>query len=242
MWFFVFPESISSSQVLLCGPEAHHMASVLRKKKGESVELFDGKGRRISGRISEVGKDLVRIEIEKDKVEPLLGPRVVLGQSLAKGEKIDWVIQKGTEIGVSEIYLIEGERAIVHPKEGSKGRKEERWQRIAIEACKQSQQPHVPVVHGIVSLQGFLEKASNVAERIFFWERSRRQSKAYFRSLSKTPSEIWIAIGPEGGWSDIEVEMAHRNRFVDLSLGRSILRTETAAIVALSLVRYEFSE
>ncbi|MBI4208189.1 MAG: 16S rRNA (uracil(1498)-N(3))-methyltransferase [Deltaproteobacteria bacterium] len=241
MWFFISPESVSDSQVLLRGPEAHHMASVLRKKEGESVELFDGKGRCLSGRILEAGGDFVRIKIDKDKVEPFVGPKVVLGQSLAKGEKIDWVIQKGTEIGVSEIYLIEGERAVVHPKESSKGRKEERWQRIAVEACKQSQQPYVPVVHGIVSLQGFLEKASNVAERIFFWERSEQQPKAYFRSLSKIPSEIWIAIGPEGGWSDAEVEMAHRNRFMDLSLGRSILRTETAAIAALSMIRYEFS-
>ncbi len=241
MWFLVSPESISDSQIFLRGSEAHHMVSVLRKRRGDRVECFCGDGRRISGEIVESGKDFAQVKIEKDWIEPILSPRIVLGQSLAKGEKIDWVIQKGTEVGVSEIFLIEGERAVVHPKEHSKDRKAERWQRIALEASKQSQQPYVPILYGVVSLQEFFKRSSTTAEKVFFWERSKRQPKAYFRSLTKIPSEVWMAIGPEGGWSESEAELAQHYGFVDLSLGRSILRTETAAIVALSLIRYEFN-
>lgn len=216
------------------------MVAVARHRVGEIVPLFCGGGRRIDGRILKTGRDFVEIEIVHDWIESRRSPKIVLAQALSKGRKLDEVARKATEIGVDELFFVASERSVVRPTGRSKERKEGRWQRIVVEASKQSEQPYIPIVHGIVPLCDFLAKAPPSAQRLFFWERSERSPRTYLRSLLERPTEVWMAIGPEGGWTDSEVRRVREHRFIDLSLGRSILRTETAAIVALSLIRYEW--
>lgn len=224
--------------ITISGDDARHIA-VLRMKVGDELLLGDGSGNDYIVRIDSVGKTETGTNIiSRLKREPR-SPRITLGQGIAKSDKMDWIVQKATELGVASIVPLVTERTIVkiHDEEKKTGR----WQKIAREAAMQSNRPDIPKVGAVVTLKDFLRTlAPGPGTLLLFpWEESSEPLKNFLKQNSAT--NIVILIGPEGGFSQSEADLARSKGFHPASLGQSILRTETAALAVLSMIAYEYS-
>jgi len=251
--FFVSPKDIKGNEVLIRGGEAKHIVTVLRKRKGDEIDIFDGCGNEFRVRILEIDKSegftkiKANIITQKGKeTEPKL--KITLFQSIPKGNRIDFIIQKSTEIGVSEIVPITTERTIV--KLDCKRMKERalRWQKIAQEAAKQSRRNFIPQVGPVLDFPQALKEfsAGKPQMGIIAWE---TEEKNHLREVLRSSVgcgnshfRLAIFIGPEGGFTPEEVEKARRVGVVPVSLGPRILRTETAGLVVAIAALYESSD
>jgi 16S rRNA (uracil1498-N3)-methyltransferase len=251
--FFVSPKDIKGNEVFIRGDEAKHIVTVLRKRKGDEIDIFDGCGNEFRTRILEIDKSegftRIKANIITQKgreTEPKL--KITLFQSIPKGNKIDFIIQKSTEIGVSRIVPIVTERTIV--KLDCKSRKERtlRWQRIVQEAAKQSRRNFIPQVGPALdfplALKEFSEEKLQLG--IIAWE---MEEKNHLREVLRSSVgcgishfHLAIFIGPEGGFTPEEVEKARRVGVVPVSLGPRILRSETAGLVVAMAALYESSD
>lgn len=240
--FFVPPADLPTSPgetAELSGPEHHHLSRVLRLKEGAAVSLFDGSGRGFSGVIESVGRDSTRIRLhEEDRrdIEPAL--RLILAQGIPHHDKMDLVIQKTTEIGVAVIVPILSERSVMKPGPASGRRRLERWRRIATEAARQSGRLSIPVVAPPTPWPRFLEGLDDDgAVRLILTPSGL--DPAGFTPAGRANRGVIVAVGPEGGWSPGEEEAASEKGFRAISLGRRVLRAETAAITAAVLALHE---
>ena len=245
--FFISPEQASGPRITVSGEDVRHIAAVLRMKTGDSLLLCDGEGAEYTVRITQVGKTEIRTEIVSRVTQEITSPRVTLGQGLPKSDKMDWIVQKATELGASSIVPLITERTIVKIRDEEK--RVSRWQKIAREAAMQSNRSDIPAIGHIVSFKDFLrtEPALECPHRgnselgtllLLPWEEATIPIKNVLREKSGVKSII-ILIGPEGGFSKDEADMAMDRGFHLVSLGRNILRTETAAVAALSMIGYE---
>jgi len=244
--FFVAPEVLATDDVLLANAQARRIGRVLRLKAGDSVLLFDGSGLEYEVSLESVGDREVRGRIvgkRPGRPEPRL--LLVLYQSLIKGERFDWVLEKGTELGVSAFVPLLCERNVVRPA-GARAGRVERWRRVVVEAAEQCGRSVVPQVAPAAALEEALRSATGL--RLLPWEGERSQGlRALLRQESaalgkaRQPS-LSIFIGPEGGFTEEEVSTAQRAGVRTVSLGPRILRSETAGIAAAAAVVYEFGE
>ncbi len=232
MTIFIPPEIIAKRQHIKVPLEkSHYLLSVLRCKKGDAVTVIDGRGRAYAAEIVLIVRKDVLIEITRElQLNAELPVSLILCQGLLKGEKMDLVIQKATELGVAEIVPLVTERGIV-----KETRKVKRWHTIAEEAAEQCGRAVVPLVRDPEKLNHMLD-----GERInglFFWEGG---GKGLSDALEVVDSSrpVHIFIGPEGGFSAAEVSKAEGQGIVTTTLGKRILRAETAAIAATALVQY----
>lgn len=204
-------------------------ARVLRLGVGDEVELFDGRGRRLAARIDKISK----ASLACSALGPLLftpeGPSVVLVQCLPKGKKLDDIVRMTTELGVSAIHLAVSERCVVQ-KSTRDDHKLERLLRIASEAARQSEQAYVPEITEPCGLAEVLAKTPAEAQRLALTERSDEPTL-----IAPEQAPLWLVVGPEGGLSPRDREILTNARYSSLSLGRAILRTETAAVVGVGL-------
>jgi 16S rRNA (uracil1498-N3)-methyltransferase len=236
--FFISSEQVSGPQITLSGEDVRHIATVLRMKPGDELLLCDGQGTEYFARITQVNKSEIGAEITgQSKREPRF-PRIVLGQGLPKFDKMDWIAQKATELGVASIVPIVTERTIVKVRDEEK--RVSRWQKIAREAAMQSNRPDIPVVEKIQTYGRYLDTLTTDSETLllFPWEEGTQPIKDVLRRR-RDIKKIVVLIGPEGGFSSKEAELAKGKGFHLVSLGQNILRTETAAIAALSMIGYE---
>lgn len=234
--FFVSPACVSEGQVVFTEDQRKQIKNVLRLHPGEIVYTLDNSGReyvteiqaldesRALGRIMEV-----RLPATESKM------RMTLIQAMPKGEKLDFILQKCTEIGVSKFVLTETERSVARiPTEKVQARLD-RWRAIVREAAEQSGRACLPVVEGILPFRRALEEAAG-CPAMMAWEGERTANLiAVLRQLGR-PDEVAVLIGPEGGFTAGEVDQARAAGIVPVSLGPRTLRTETAAIVASALV------
>ncbi len=244
--FYVSPKSISSTEIIITGQEAVHVGRVLRKKAGHRIEVFDGRGRKYKAIIKEATRKRIIAEIiDSPRVEPEPGVRVHLFQGMTKGFKFEFVLQKGTEIGVSRFTPILTERTVIKPPSGMEKRLS-RWQRIVREACKQSGRGKIPRVDGFLLFKQALSGLRPGGINIILWEKERATT---LKSLLKEHKEeilgvkdkrVGIFIGPEGGFTQKEVSLAREKGVIPATLGHRILRAETAALVVVSLILYEW--
>jgi len=214
--------------------DLRYLIRVLRLGEGDELEVFDGEGGRYRARILQEDRGWFLQVLEELEPEPLPKLRIVLGQGILKGEKMKWVIQKATELGVSEIVPLETSRSIPVYEEEELGLKLRRWQRIAEEAARQSNRSTVPLVQRPMSLQRFSDRCEGF--RVAFWEGATIPLREV-----RTPGdvqEVDVVIGPEGGFSEGEAAYLEGEGFVLLSLGPRILRAETAAIAVLALLQH----
>jgi 16S rRNA (uracil1498-N3)-methyltransferase len=222
------------------GSEHHHLSRVLRAGPGKRVWLVDEKGGRFLAEVRELERErtklliLERKEIEGTKI------RLSLAQAVVKSKKMDLIIQKATELGIASFIPILASRSIVKVKEEKK--KVDRWQRVASEAAKQAHRTSVP---SILPLQPFLSflQALQAERKLFFVEgRGRLLREIVVEQLpsreQSDPSAVIVLVGPEGGWTEGEEKQALDNGFEAVSLGNQVLRSETAALAALSLVAH----
>ncbi len=233
--FYAPPEAIREGVIRLDEGESHHLRDVLRLRSGALVSVFDGTGVEYEGVVLDVRERCVRVQIRRceiPRVESPLG--VTLAQALTRGEKFDLIVQKATELGVRRIIPLRTQYAgtfTYSPK------RLERWQRIAREAAKQSRRTRLVQIQEPQPVRELLEQTRT--PMLFCAERgglSFREIAA--RWSASPPRELVLFVGPEGGWAEDELEAAQRVGAILLSLGPRILRTETAGLVALSVIQF----
>lgn len=244
--FFVGPAQITDRNIRIDKDQARHIEKVLRLGPGDIVQVFDGQGHAFE--VSLRGKDdgmlladIIR-EVHGD-VEPPL--HLSLVQGIAKADKMDSIIQKAVEVGVSSIYPLSSQYAVVRLEKERADKKTERWQTIAREACKQCRRNRVPVVYEPSTFAELMKiVAGNPA--ILFYEKENEQGLKQLlqdnRNKLLAGRQLFIIIGPEGGFSPEEIALAQRQGVLITGLGPRILRTETAGLAAASIVLYELAD
>ncbi|MBW4054275.1 MAG: 16S rRNA (uracil(1498)-N(3))-methyltransferase [Proteobacteria bacterium] len=222
----------------------NHMVRVLRLGTGDAVQLVDEKGMVYFGTINQVAKEWVAVKIissclagESDSATP----RITICQALPKGDKIDLILQKGTELGAHNFWIFGGRRSVAKIREDQQNSKLERWKRIVTEAARQCGRPDIPEVDWRPSA---VEAANDTSQelRLILWEGEREHSLKDALSVGVKPSSVIIAIGPEGGFDPLEVRHFSQHGYQAVSLGSRILRTETASIAILAVIQYIWGE
>jgi 16S rRNA (uracil1498-N3)-methyltransferase len=208
-------------------------------KTGGELLLCDGAGSEYSVKIAQVNKSDITTEVKARSKREIRYPLITLGQGLPKSDKMDWIVQKATELGVANIVPLLTERTIVKVRD--EGKRVARWQRIAREAAMQSNRPDISSIEHVVSYMDFLRTLNPEPRMLLLlpWEEGTEPIKNIFRRMSGM-NRVIVLIGPEGGFSAHEAEAAQGKGFHLVSLGPNILRTETAAIAVLSMIGYEF--
>ena len=242
MTIFIPPEDIQrETQIPLSADKSHYLTSVLRSREGDIVTVIDGRGKAYSAEIVTVSdkKAFVKIvsEIALDTEPPF---DLILCQGILKGEKMDMVIQKTTELGIKEIIPVITERSVVRQT-----RKTDRWRKIAEEAAEQCGRAVIPVIHEPVKYSKALSTLPVTHPGFIFWEQGGMPlSEVSFKSnpQSLAPNPLFLFIGPEGGFTPEEVAQAEEKGFVRTTLGRRILRAETAAIAGVTLIQFLFED
>lgn len=237
--FFISPDQIVEREVILTGDDLRHILIVLRMRPGDELMLLDGRGGEYRARIIKTGKAEIVTEIISETRKEIRPPYVTLCLGILKADKMDWVMQKATELGVNAIVPLVTERTIVKIKD-QEGRLR-RWQKIVREAAMQSNRLVIPIVGPIKKLSDLLAETERCQKtvRLFPWEGASRHIKDLL-VMNPDPQSIIAIIGPEGGFSEREAEVAEAHGFEIVSLGPNILRAETAGLAVLSMILYEF--
>ena len=245
--FFAPPSAITSENVHLASDEARHLRDVLRLKPGDEVYVFDGAGMEFHCRVGESRRDSAELtvisEVEPARPEsPLL---LTLAVALLKGEKFDLVVQKATELGVARVVPVITRHADIRLRDESEAVKRvARWQRIALEAAKQSGRAVVPQIDQPVTVESLIRPAAATvgSPGLLFSERAGQPLAEAIRAISGGVSAITALVGSEGGWADEELDEARGNGWFLVTLGGRILRAETAAITVAALIQHRFGD
>lgn len=241
--FFIAPENITGSTAILIGPEARHISTVLRLSTGITIILFDGSGSYYEAVLTKISPSKVESKIVS--ITPYIEtaedfhPALHLAIGLLKGKKMDFIIQKITELGVAGLHPFRSRFCIA---QGHALGRLSRWQKIALEACKQCNRPKPPEINLTKDFKELLSVTGKDDHdlKLIFWEDKEGQKplREIFAPLKKINS-VMILIGPEGGFNTDEVRQAVDAGYEPVTLGSRILRVETAAIAAVSIVQHE---
>jgi 16S rRNA (uracil1498-N3)-methyltransferase len=230
--------SLLNQPVVIRDEKAHYLSSVLRCKTGDGLIVTDEKGCSYTAQILSASKKEVTIDITGDYIlntESSLN--IILFQGLLKGEKMDFVIQKTTELGVSAIIPVITERSQLRET-----RKQPRWKKIAEEASRQSGRTRIPEIFETCSFKDIFDIPALISGRgVIFWEQGGEKLSAVTSRLSHA-DKIFLLIGPEGGFSEEEVSLASEKGFITATLGNRILRAETASIAAVSILQFALGD
>lgn len=235
--FYARPEDCSTREIVLRDDEAHHAERVLRLRPGTEVVCFDGAGRSWRARIDEYARRAARLTVlEHFCPEPTPNPGVTLAQGFVKGDRMDFILQKATELGVVRFLPLVCDHSDVRLDDARSAKRQERWRRIAIEAAKQCERASVPEILPPASVDDVLAGLDETS--IAFVERGGAPVRPTLDALldSGALEQSTLFVGPEGGWSSREKTLFAENLTHRVSLGRRILRADTAAIVGLALV------
>ena len=241
--FFIKKSDIHSSTLLLYGDEHHHLSRVARIKPEEKVWLFDEQGANYLAKVEEIRKDLTRLSILQtlDKNKPKI--KITLAQALLKSKKMDLIIQKSTELAVTDIIPVITARTIVKVEEKIQ-KKIERWKKIALEAVKQSQRSFLPSISSPMPIEKLVEGRREEKKLLLSENRGKYlrdiliENSGSELKMRKPPSSVLILVGPEGGWTDEEEKFILDNGYEAVSLGGQTLRAETAALCSLVLISH----
>ncbi|MDF1751654.1 MAG: 16S rRNA (uracil(1498)-N(3))-methyltransferase [Verrucomicrobiales bacterium] len=241
--FYLKPEDWGADSLELRDDEAHHCRDVMRCGVGEVISVFDGNGREITATIVGVTKKAVSLEAGEEISTTPLPARITLGQAIPKGKNMDLIIQKATELGAARVVPLLTTNTVVQLNEREKVKKQEKWQRVAIEACKQSGQNWMPEVAIPQSIGDFVAEASDSLRIVAAIASHSLPLKEIIQNWDREnearPETASLLIGPEGDFTTPEVEAATSAGFLPMSLGPIILRSETAAIYGVSVLAYE---
>ncbi|MCR5216339.1 MAG: 16S rRNA (uracil(1498)-N(3))-methyltransferase [Lachnospiraceae bacterium] len=247
--FFVDQDAIHSDYITISGDDVNHIKNVLRMKPGETLVVSprnEGDDKDYYGSIRSIEEEEVIVSIDWTEETRELPCKVYLFQGLPKSDKLEWIIQKAVELGVYEIIPVSMRRSIVKLDEKKAKGKVLRWQGISESAAKQSKRSIIPQVKEVMTFRESLAylKDQGITTLWMPYENARgmEATREAFEGLKKNPSKVAIMIGPEGGFDPEEVEAALKEGFLTLSLGKRILRTETAGMMMLSLITYELED
>lgn len=242
--FFVDDSQIEESQITITGEDVNHIINVLRLLIGDEIIISNRQGKEYCCIIDSMERDKVRCIIQTiDEALQELSAKIYLFQGLPKQDKMELIIQKSIELGVYEIIPVSMARTIVKINENNKNKKNERWQKIAMAAAKQSHRGIIPNVHEPMTFDAALKFASQLDTIIVPYENALniKDSKKLLSNLSREQS-IGIFIGPEGGFEEQEITRLGELKASIISLGKRILRTETAGLVILSILMFNLEE
>ncbi|WP_426447833.1 16S rRNA (uracil(1498)-N(3))-methyltransferase [Paenibacillus sp. S-38] len=248
--YFIEPAQWAGTTVTITGDDAHHLIKVMRARPGDECIVSDGVSREALVRLQTLEGGQVLAEVAEElpmENEPRV--EVWVAQSLPKGDKMELVIQKGTEIGASRFIPFTSERTVVQLDGKKEGKRTERWQKIAKEAAEQAHRNRVPSVEGVRTWKSLMELAAEADAALFCYEKQGEQAlKSVIcgllagRKPEQGRAKLLLIIGPEGGFSEREAIEAENAGCRPVALGRRILRTETAAMVGLTCILYEAGE
>jgi 16S rRNA (uracil1498-N3)-methyltransferase len=241
---FVDSSKLADEIVVVQGEDHRYLTRILRLAIGDQVTLFDGIAVEAEARIIRVGPRALELKVETRRAAAALErPELTVIQALTKGDKLDLVVQKATELGVMRIIPVTSARAVPRLEAMRALGRRARWQKIARESARQSGRVDVPEVEAVTALGSALKAAPAGALKLMLWEGARQNGlRAALEVLGEKPRQVVIAIGPEGGFSDDEVAEARLAGFAPVGLGPRILRTETAAMVTLAVVQYALGD
>jgi 16S rRNA (uracil1498-N3)-methyltransferase len=229
-------------ELQLSDADRHHMSRVLRLVAGDRIIVADRRGAEAEVTLMEVSAERVVADIDAPLARPSR-PRIVLAPGLSRRERMEFTVQKATELGVEEIWPVVTDRCVVRMDEERTGRRTERWRRIAEEAAKQSQRADVPIIREPMSVGGLAAEAGCFDVVLVPWEETSSGGLGVGAALdaagASAETSVLIVIGPEGGLTEAEIAALEAAGGVAVTLGTTVLRTETAAIVALALTAYE---
>lgn len=229
---------------LVIREDAHHILHVLRKEIGDRIIVCDGNGQDYDCEIVSTTVDEVYCKINKEypaETEPQVN--LTLFQGLPKAEKMEWLLQKGVEVGISEFVPVAAERSIVKLDRKKTDVKLSRWSKIANSAAKQSGRGVLPKVHNVMTVDQAIGTFSNYDLVLVLYEEDKGKSlKMLLRDQHELPKRIALWIGPEGGFDIEEIQKLKQAGAITAGLGPRILRTETAGMIAAALVLYEYDQ
>lgn len=235
--FFIEDEQAGKDFITITGPDVNHIKNVLRMKPGEKVRVSSRSGHDYECAVLELTNDFVQLDIlNSDIAGTELSSKIYLFQALPKGDRMEYVIQKAVELGVYEIIPVAMKYCVVKLDEKKAHAKIKRWQAVAESAAKQSKRSRIPLIHPLMDYQSATARALECDHCLVPYENERGMQAAGRALASVKPGEsISVMIGPEGGFAQNEIA-AVRDRAQVISLGRRILRTDTAAIAVMSLL------
>ncbi|MEY8338741.1 16S rRNA (uracil(1498)-N(3))-methyltransferase [Lachnospiraceae bacterium 62-35] len=242
--FFAAPGQIGEERVTITGPDVNHMKNVLRMKEGEQIRVSDGEEREYLCEISELARDYIIAKIlESDRGNTELKTKLYLFQGLPKGDKMEWIIQKAVELGVWEIIPVITKRTIVKLDKKKEEAKVKRWNAIAESAAKQSGRLAVPVVRPVMGLTDAFAFTKNLDKSLIPYEQADNMEETRKKIHEILPGmKVGIFIGPEGGFEESEIQTAVSAGISPITLGKRILRTETAGMAVLSILMFSLEE
>lgn len=239
MNFFVNRSQIENEYIYISGSDVNHIKNVLRKNIGDMIELVCEE-KKYSARIVEFNQDVVKCCIVEEENIDINDFKLTIFQGLAKSDKIEFIIQKCTEIGVYEIIPVEMKRSVVKLDSKDKIKKIERWKKIAEAASKQSRRNFILKVDKIASFNQMCDELNNYDCILLAYENEKNISlKDVIRNNIEKYSNVAVIIGPEGGFDEEEVKKLIEIGAKSVSLGKNILRTETAPVVVSAIIMYE---
>lgn len=235
---FYEPQSLTENTIITLSDDATQHIRVLRLKVSDSITLFNGEGGQYQATLTDVQKRSCQVKITSyqstDNESPL---HLHLGQVISRGDRMEFVIQKAVELGVNEITPLISERCGVKLNAERMAKKQQQWQKIAIAACEQSGRNIVPVIHATQTLPQWCEEEINCCKLTL-----HPRAKYSINTLPDDINHVRLLIGPEGGLSDQEINLTETLAFTETLLGPRILRTETAALTAITALQCRFGD
>lgn len=239
--YFLDADAFSGDQVRFSGDELHHISRVMRYTAGDRVIACNGVGQALIVEFTQVNKDEATARVVEELTENRELPvEITLAQGLAKGEKMDMIVQKATEMGATRIIPFTSSRTIVKLNDKKESNRIVRWQKIAKEAAEQAHRNLVPEISEVITYKELLKVGQDYDLALIAYEQEQQQKLSDHLNNHSTGSKILVVIGPEGGFSEEEVSQAVNNGINSVSLGKRILRTETAGISGLAIIGYHF--
>jgi 16S rRNA (uracil1498-N3)-methyltransferase len=240
--FYVPHPQIEDGILRVEGDEVRHIRKVLRLRAGDALSIFDGSGKEYEGTLVKEGSASVSIRVQTifpSQRESDL--EIIFAQSLLKGEKMDYLIQKATELGVKRIVPFISSRSIPSLEKKKRIDRHRRWEKIAIGASKQCGRGIVPMIDPLQEYPQILQSVPRETLRLILWEEGGKRLKEVLKKLEQETA-VFFLVGPEGGLTKEEVEQATRVDFIPITLGERVLRSETAGLCLLSVLQYEWGD
>lgn len=242
--FYLPPEKCHNSTLELNDDEAQHALRVLRIQPGERITVLDGAGHQLNCEVRAATKRTLALEVQHKTFSPPLPCQITLLQAVPKAKAMDYIVQKATELGAARLVPLLSERTVVHVDREAAGDKAEKWQQIAIESIKQCGSPWLTKIETPVTLKNYLARREKFdLPLIASLHDSRRHPREFIQKFrdehQRLPATACVWIGPEGDFSPTEMNLIEAEGALPITLGRLVLRSDTAAIYSLSVLNYE---
>ncbi len=236
--FYVPPSQIDAEIAIITGSEQHHLRNVLRITSGETIRIIDGQGNVYTAETLDTptNRSASMARIQTHEFQAPLSPTLALFQGLPKNDKMELILQKTTELGVTQIVPLHSEHALQKPSQN----RYERWHRVLISATKQCKRAWLPELSEAQQFEASLAQLEKFSRCLLLSPHTEGQHIKTVLRKTPNPNAIALFVGPEGGFSNQEIAAAIQSGCVPVTLGRNILRTETAAITAVAVTTYEF--